>query len=96
MSNEPQNYGDMDEKVDYEKVDYTVTKSYGRANSYSALKNSYILVTLAAISIMFMMTVFQALKIRDLETKVTNLETKVTNLETKVTNLEKQLPQNNR
>jgi Uma2 family endonuclease len=69
------------------EVEYTVTRSQTKF-SYSTLKNSYILVWLVVTAIIFIMLVFQASKIRYLETKFTELETKVVDLETKVVDLE--------
>jgi len=67
------------------EVEYTVTRSQTKFSN-STLKNSYILVWLVVTAIVFITIVFQASKIRYLETKFTELETKVVDLETKPKN----------
>jgi cell division protein FtsL len=80
MSQEPPNYSDPEDKVDYQ----VIKSSYGRANKTSARNNLYFLVALTMLTLLCAMVFFQSLKIGDLEKRVTDLETKVTNLESQL------------
>jgi len=90
MSEEPPKYSDPEDQIDYQ-----VIKSYGRASRSPLRNNLSYTVALVIIVLIYLITIMQAIKIRELETgrpeletKVTELETKMTTLETKVTELE--------
>jgi cell division protein FtsL len=80
MPEEPSNYSDPEDKVDYQVIKST----YGHANRTTARNSLYFLVALTIIVLLSVMVFFQALKIGGLEKRVTDLETKVTNLESQL------------
>lgn len=80
MPEEPPNYSDPEDKVDYQ----VIKSSYGRANRASTRNNLYFFVTIIIIILLCVMVFFQALKIGGLERRITNLETRVTNLESQL------------
>jgi cell division protein FtsL len=87
MSRKPSDYGDSQDRVDYQ-----VIKSYGRTSKLSErFFHAYLVVLCVLIIILLLMLVFQSSTIKNLETTVKNLESKITDLETKVRNLETEI-----
>ena len=87
MSRKPSDYGDSQDRVDYQ-----VIKSYGRASKSSArFLNAYLVILCVVIIILLLMLISQASTIQNLETTVKNLESKITDLETTVRNLETEI-----
>ena len=84
MSRKPSDYGDPQDKVDYQ-----VIKSYGRTSKSSErFLHAYFVVLCVLIIILLLMLVSQASTIKNLESKITDLETEVRNLETEITDFD--------